>query len=283
MTGVPIQDRIWEPLSTPSAADTAFRLHVAKDTWDMDTVLVEGVTTYEGLTLRVNKPMVNKVGSYVFVDKQEADTPGWFALYFARRKTAKERNTPIDRPVEEMKSPVIPWPPVLEGNMRPRKDEHFRVGAPYIVSGYTTRGTITAPRRWMEFRLRPGHSGPCKHRTSRYLSEVPWPEGEIGLGQSPQAREIRWNWHTEAGTTGPCLHKKQTIPGFMDTYLVLKEGTGVSTLSGPVIPAQVYEATNMEDWTKYEIVTIDKVQGQYLKTVVEVFPPPLDKAVMVRS
>lgn len=274
MTPVPIQDRIFEKLSTPSAAETAFRLHVSKDSWDMDTVLVEGVTTYRDLKVRVDKPMINKVADYVFTLKDEADTQGWFALYFARRKTEAERNTPIDRPIEEMKEPRTPWPAVLDGKCVPRKDDHFRVGAPYIVTGYTTRGTVTAPRRWMEFNFkRLANSGPCKHRTTRYLSEVPWADGENGLPRGPQPREIRWNWHTEAGSTGPCLHEGMIIPGFVDTYRVLPEGGPMTSIAGPIVKPQIVPATNVTDWAKYEIVTIEKVQGQYLKTVVEVFPP----------
>lgn len=274
MIATPIADRIFEPLSTPSPAETAFRLHVAKDTWDFDAVLQEGVTTYKGLPLRVNKPMVGKVGHYVFTMKEEADTPGWFALYFAKAKTIKERNTPIDQPIEEMREPRTPWPAVLDGKCIPRKDDHFRVGAPYIAEGYTARGTVTAPRRWMEFQFkRLANGGPCKHRTTRYLSEVPWPSGDIGLSRSPQAREIRWNWHTEAGSTGPCLHEEQIIPGFSDTYRVLSDSGTVTNIAGPIVKAQIIAATSMVDWSKYEIVTIEKVAGQHLKTVVEVFPP----------
>ena len=274
MIATPITDRIFEPLSTPSPAETAFRLHVAKDTWDFDAVLQEGVTTYKGLALRVSKPHVGKVGTYVFTMKEEADTKGWFALYFAKPKTQRERNTPIDQPIEEMKEPRTPWPAVLDGKCIPRKDDHFRVGAPYIADGYTARGTVTAPRRWMDFQFkRLANDGPCKHRTTRYLSEVPWGEGEIGMARSPQPREIRWNWHTEAGSTGPCLHEEQIIPGFVDTYRVLSGLGTMSSIAGPMVKAQNIPATNMVDWAKYEIVTIEKVAGQYLKTVVEVFPP----------
>ena len=102
---------------------------------------------------------------------------------------------------------------------------------------------------------------------------MPWPEGEIGLARAPRPTEIRWNWHTEAGTTGPCLHEEFIIPGFVDVYQVLPEGGPLTTVAGPEVKAQIVPATNATDWAKYDIVTIEKVQGQYLKTVVEVFPP----------
>lgn len=201
---------------------------------------------------------------------------GWLEFYFVPAKTIAERNTPIFPPINEMKRPAEPWPAVLE-SIRPRVDYHFRVGAPYIVSGLTTRGTITAPRRWMEFKMKHlATSRPCRHRTSTYVAEVPWPDGSVGLGNAPDPHEIRWNWHTEAGTTGPCLHGKHVIHGFIDQYLVLKEGTGVETVAGPTIATDVWDETSPTDWEKYEIVECSNRpndEGQFVKVVTEVFPP----------
>ena len=54
---------------------------------------------------------------------------------------------------------------------------------------------------------------------------------------------------------------------------MLSDSGTVTNIAGPIVKAQIIAATSMVDWSKYEIVTIEKVAGQHLKTVVEVFPP----------
>lgn len=180
------------------------------------------------------------------------------------------------------------WPRVLLGSPSFMSDEDFRVSVPYTAASSSARGTLTAPRRWVEIKWkRHAVRAVCRVKVEKFISPVPWERRQLHAAGSPKPTPVNWDFITESGTTGECLHGQVVVPQVQDTYRVVYQGYSYSTITGPTSPARTYKRTNMLDWEPHVILDAASPDrgsdGFFHRLKKTIYPPLEDRAAAMQE
>lgn len=184
------------------------------------------------------------------------------SFIFGRTRTEKERNTPFQVTwVKRMQY----WPTVLmklwfeQGNLS--------------LSSSGGAGNVMHVRS----KSRDGAMYPTWFKTSRFLSERPWPRS-TNRSPTPITDSISWSFDGSSGSFPECLHPGCRFPRFQSSgNLVFGAGTTDVEIGSDAM-VQEYPATSMTDWDIYPVEdTSQNINGFWFRELVEAYPPIDDR------
>lgn len=207
-------------------------------------------------------------GEYTLSMIRPSQEDGYIEFVYVRPQSTQEQANP--KPFKSWFSQTnnVTWPPVLEplpsgSPVDFIPDKSF----PFFLNGQNSK---TADRIYVNYNKRASYSGPSVIRTDLYLSPTPWPKAKF-VRNVPQPQEVRWEMLGTADNLGECLHEDLVIPALGQVTL---EGSPTIILPA-AFPGKTLAATNFTDWAEYPLSITEEPtnDGQYLITVVTVFPP----------
>jgi hypothetical protein len=181
---------------------------------------------------------------------------------FGKTRTDLERNTPFQ--VSWVKRMQF-WPTVLiklwfeQGNL--------------ALTSKAADGNVVHVRS----KSRDGALYPTWFKTSRFLSERPWPRS-THRSPTPITDSISWSFDGSSGSFPECLHPSCRFPRFQSSGKVLYDtGTEATEIGGDLV-AQEFPATPMTDWEVYPVEdTPQNISGYWFRELVEAYPPIDDR------
>lgn len=198
---------------------------------------------------------------YTLVNAMKADYQKR-SFIFGRTRTDSERNTPFQ--VSWVKRMQF-WPTVLlklwfeQGNLP--------------LSSTPADGKVLH----MRSKSRDGAMYPTWFKTSRFLSERPWPRN-MHRSPTPITDTIRWSFDGNQGDFPECLHPGCRFPRFQSSGKVLFDAGTPDIEIGGDLMAQVYPPTPMTDWEVYPVEdTAQNIGGFWFRELVEAYPPIDDR------
>lgn len=271
-------------LPTPNPEEFSFSIRVPDRKFNESLLLKPGsslvsaqtaainhstATTYAKFLWAVNQERVNEAFSdYVYL-KCEKSSADYITFFFGKQRTEQERNTPFSAYRDNRQ---YTWPSVLEDL--------------YIISSTvqqyinTGSGTDTAPRYLPRYKFRPSVSYNSRIIVRQYLSEIPWPDGDLEHEQ-PVPTDINADYIGLNINFERCLHAaarfRETTPGAAIVY-------GVGMIEPPLdrsLQGQLFPATNFIDWQDFYIEDRQQqVNGLWLRESVQIFPPPVPETII---
>jgi hypothetical protein len=211
----------------------------------------------------------DRYGLYIFTMSTTQAVGGNIHVdfYYAKNKTAEERNTAFDSYTETQR---IQWPAVLEW-IQFGQETGFPLSQNFITGSQA--GMVTSPRWLVRRGYRPSLNLETQVKVEKFLSEVPWPDWAT-VSTEPQPTEVSWDLVGNHGNMGRCLHPEVRVPTNSNGYRVISTAGVISSSSSTYNTEQVFPRTNMIRWQSYQVVDVKKVDGQYLRTVYTYNPPP---------
>lgn len=245
-----------KPGSTLVSAQTAFRTGGT-------------ATKYSEFLWAVNQERVaDGFADYVYL-KCEKSGADYITFFFGKSRTAAERSEPF---AQYRDNRQYTWPAVLEDL--------------YVISSSikqyinTGSGYDQAPRYLPRYKFRPSVSYNSRIIVRQYLSEVPWPDGELEHEQ-PVPTDINADYIGLNINFERCLHDtarfRETTPGASIVY-----GAGIVNPPLDRQPTvQIFPATNFTDWQEFYVEDRQQqVNGLWLRESVQIFPPPTPESVI---
>lgn len=226
-------------------------------------------TTYAKFLWAVNQERVQDgFADYVYL-KCEKTGADYINFFFGKSRDADTRNTPF---AVYRDNRQYTWDAVLEDL--------------YVISSTvqqyisTGNGVQKAPRYLPRYKFRPAVSYNSRIIVRQYLSEIPWPDGELEHEQ-PVPTAINADYIGLNINFERCLHGaarfRETTPGAAIVY-------GVGMIEPPsdrALQGQLFPATNFTDWQDFYIEDRQQqVNGLWLRESVQIFPPPIPEAII---
>lgn len=214
-------------------------------------------------------PRRQDFADYIYCDSSKEGDDIWF--YYAKPKTAAERNTPFRTTFGTRQ---YPWPGVLYS-----LDIYKTTEFPQTV--YNGTSTISAPRYFAKYVFKPTPNVSSVVKIEEYLSDVPYSQADVTHAQ-PVPTDINGDFLGLSINFPRCLHPKvvfdNNVPGAQKIT-----GQGTVDASGNWNPnKQIFPATNFLDWAPFVIEDDPQlVNGQYYRRKVTIYPPVSPQKVII--
>ncbi len=250
-------------VDTPNPAERAFSITAKEGPQDELPDFNAGVVYWSDCPkwIKSAEAVPLSLQGYTLVNAMKADYQKR-SFIFGKTRTDLERNTPFQ--VSWVKRMQF-WPTVLlklwfeQGNLS--------------LSSTPADGSVVHTRR----KTRDGAMYPTWFKTSRFLSERPWPRSS-NKSPTPITDTIHWSFDGSAGSIPECLHPGCRFPRFQSSGKVLfGAGTPEVEIGGDAM-AQEFPATPMTDWEVYPVEdTTQNIGGFWFRELVEAYPPIDDR------
>lgn len=246
---------------TPNPNEFAFVTYVRAQ-WDVD-LPVDGVTLYRDWKSCIYPQAAGDFGGYVYADSVEAPAD-WLGFLWVKKKTEQEKKTPF-REWNEKRNHH--WPAILQ-SIKFFQDAGF----PRSTNG-SGGSVIRGFNTYVRYTFIPSQDEGSRFLTKLFLSDTPF---EIPQSAVPMPTVVAFDFLGVSGSFPESLHRKIIIPPVRTAFAKYSVGGGDQGVGGGVLPGQVFPETNFDTWRSYIVSdTQDHVEGQWVRTQVRVYPPPL--------
>ena len=250
-------------VDTPNATERAFTITAKEGVNDMIPDFYNNVVLWSDCPQWIKKAeaIPETLQGYTLVNTAKAGYQTRL-FTFGKTRTQQERDTPFQ--VTWVKRMNF-WPTVLlklwfeEGNL--------------ALSTNPADGNTLHTRS----KSRDGAMYPTWFKTSRFLSERPWPR-TMHKSPTPITDSINWSFDGSTGSFPECLHPDCRFPRFQTSGNVIY-GAGTAEVEiGSDLMAQEFPATSMTDWEVYPVEdTVQNINGFWFRELVEAYPPIDDR------
>lgn len=250
-------------VDTPNPAERAFSITAKEGVSDMIPDFLSNAVLWRDCPAWIKnaESIPESLQGYTLVHALKADYQKR-TFIFGRTRTDQERNTPFQ--VSWVKRMQF-WPTVLlklwfeQGNLS--------------LSSKQSDGSVVHVRS----KVRDGATYPTWFKTSRFLSERPWPRN-MHRSPTPITDTVNWSFDGSTGNIPECLHPGCRFPRIQSSGKVLF-GAGTPEVEiGSDAMAQEFPATPMTDWEVYPVEdTPQNINGFWFRELVEAFPPIDDR------